>query len=816
MFETIWQDTRFAVRMLRKSPLFTVTAALSLAIGIGANATIFSVGSAMLLRPMPGITGSDRLVDIGRHRGGDDFDTASYPNYRDLRDRATSFSGIYAYTLEPAPMSLRLDSDAQRVYGALVSGNYFETLQVRPEIGRLIGRADDGTPGSRAVAVLSHDLWLRRFGSDPQVVGRPVTINGYSFTVLGVAPRGFQGTTVIKADVWMPMSMLTSAMPSRQNDLFSSRRATWLFMGGRLRDGVSIAQANAELATLAAALEREHPEVNARMGFRAHPVAVIPGVRKLVAGFIGLLMAIVSLMLLIACVNLAGMLLARGASRGREMAVRLAIGAGQGRIVRQLLTETAVLFLCGALAGLALSQGLTRLLLSILPQLPVPLFVDISTDWRVVTFTAVMSLAASVVCGLAPALQARRTSLVPSLKGDTPGGGSSKLRLRNVFVVGQVTLSLVLVIAAGLFFRALEHAASTPTGFDHRNVDVVALDLSLARYDDRTGPAFIDELLERTHALPMVRSAAIAVDLPLDGGNMGFGTLSVPGAPGADPDGQIDADWNLVSPGFFKTLDMPLVRGRDFDRRDTPGTPPVIIVNEAFARAAWPDGDIIGRQIESDAFGERAQLTVIGVAADARMRSIGEAPRPYVFLPIAQLHNSNLKLLAKTNGDTAIGEIRSLGRAMNVNLPVTETLPLADVTAFGTIPQRIASATSGTLGVVGLLLAAIGIYGVTSYAVNQRTREIGIRVALGADQRNVMRLVLRQGLGLAAIGIVIGMVLAAAGAPLIRSLLYGISGLDPTTFGGAAITFALIALLASYVPARRALAVDPMIALRNE
>jgi predicted permease len=816
MFETIWQDTRFAVRMLRKSPLFTVTAALSLAIGIGANATIFSVGSAMLLRPMPGITGSDRLVDIGRHRGGDDFDTASYPNYRDLRDRATSFSGIYAYTLEPAPMSLRLDGDAQRVYGALVSGNYFETLQVRPEIGRLIGRADDGTPGSRAVAVLSHDLWLRRFGSDPQVVGRPVTINGYSFTVLGVAPRGFQGTTVIKADVWMPMSMLTSAMPSRQNDLFSSRRATWLFMGGRLRDGVSIAQANAELATLAAALEREHPEVNARMGFRAHPVAVIPGVRKLVAGFIGLLMAIVSLMLLIACVNLAGMLLARGASRGREMAVRLAIGAGQGRIVRQLLTETAVLFLCGALAGLALSQGLTRLLLSILPQLPVPLFVDISTDWRVVTFTAVMSLAASVVCGLAPALQARRTSLVPSLKGDTPGGGSSKLRLRNVFVVGQVTLSLVLVIAAGLFIRALEHAASTPTGFDHRNVDVVALDLSLARYDDRTGPAFIDELLERTHALPMVRSAAIAVDLPLDGGNMGFGTLSVPGAPGADPDGQIDADWNLVSPGFFKTLDMPLVRGRDFDRRDTPGTPPVIIVNEAFARAAWPDGDIIGRQIESDAFGERAQFTVIGVAADARMRSIGEAPRPYVFLPIAQLHNSNLKLLAKTNGETAIGEIRSLVRAMNVNLPVTETLPLADVTAFGTIPQRIASAISGTLGVVGLLLAAIGIYGVTSYAVNQRTREIGIRVALGADQRNVMRLVLRQGLGLAAIGIVIGMVLAAAGAPLIRSLLYGISGLDPITFGGAAITFALIALLASYVPARRALAVDPMIALRNE
>jgi predicted permease len=765
---------------------------------------------------MPGITGSDRLVDIGRHRGDDDFDTGSYPNYLDLRDRATSFSGIYAYTLEPAPMSLRVDGDAQRVYGALVTGNYFETLQVRPEIGRLLAPADDGAPGSRAVAILSHDLWQRRFESDPQVVGRQVTINGFSFAVLGVAPRGFQGTTVIKADVWMPMSMLTSAMPSRHNDLFSSRRSTWLFMGGRLRDGVSIEQANAELATLAAALEREHPGVNARMGFRAHPVAVIPGTTRLLAGFIGLLMAIVSLLLLIACVNLAGMLLARGAARGREMAVRLAIGAGQGRIIRQLLTETAVLFLCGALAGLALSQWLTRLLLSILPQLPVPLFVDISTDWRVVTFTALMSLVASVVCGLAPALQARRTSLVPSLKGDSPGGGGSKLRLGNVFVVGQVTLSLVLVIAAGLFIRALEHAASTPTGFDHRNVDVVALDLSLARYDDRTGPAFIEALLERTRALPMVHSAAIAVDLPLDGGNMGFGTLRVPGAPGADHDGQIEADWNLVSPGFFTTLDMRLVRGRDFDRRDTLGTPPVIIVNEAFARAAWPEGDIIGRQIETDAFDERARLTVVGVSADARMRSIGEPPRPYVFLPIGQLHKSNLKLLAKTNGDTAIGEIRSLVRAMNVNLPLTETLPLADVTAFGTIPQRIAGAISGTLGIVGLLLAAIGIYGVTSYAVTQRTREIGIRVALGADQRNVMRLVLRQGLVLAAIGIVIGVGLAAAGAQLIRSLLYGISGLDPVTFGGAVVTFALIALLASYVPARRALAVDPMIALRND
>jgi putative ABC transport system permease protein len=816
MFDTLLQDARFAVRMLRKSPLFTLTAALSLAIGIGANATIFSVGSAMLLRPMPGISGSDRLVDIGRHRGDDDFDTISYPNYLDIRDRATSFTGIYGHTLEPAPISLTVDGDAQRSYGGLVTGNYFETLNVRPALGRLLRREDDGSPGSYPVAVLSHDLWVERFGSEPTVIGRQVTINGFPFAIVGVAPRGFQGTTILKADVWLPMSMMTSAMPSRRGGDFTDRRATWLFMGGRLREGVTLEQANAELATIAATLEREHPAVNTRLGLKAHPVAIIPGITKIIAGFIGLLMAIVTLLLLIACVNLAGMLLARGAARGREIAVRLAIGAGQGRIARQLFTETAVLFLIGAAAGLALSQWLTKLLLSVLPQLPVPLSVEISTDWRVVLFTVAMSLVASLVCGLAPALQARRTSLVPSLKGDSLAGQPSKLRLRNVFVVGQVTLSLVLVIAAGLFMRALNYAASVPTGFDQRHVEVVALDLALARYDAGTGRVFIQELLERARALPMVESAAVAVDLPLDGNSMGFGTLKVPGAPGADRDGDIVADWNLVEPGFFDTLGMRLVRGRDFDRSDTSGAPPVIIVNEAFARAAWPDGDAIGRQVESDVFDKRSQLTVVGVAADARMRSLGEPARPYVFLPLAQRYRGDIRLLAKTTGQTAVGEIRSLLRSMDPNLPVTATLPLSDVTALGTIPQRIASAISGTLGIVGLLLAAIGIYGVTSYAVNQRTREIGIRVALGADHKSVMRLMLHQGLVLAGIGVLIGVTLAAAGAQLIRSLLYGISGLDPITFGGAALVFALIALIASYIPARRALAVDPMVALRNE
>ncbi|HJR59659.1 MAG TPA: ABC transporter permease [Vicinamibacterales bacterium] len=817
MIDAWRHDVRFALRLLRKSPLFTATAALSLAIGIGANSTIFSVASAMLLRPMPGLAQPDRLVDIGRAgRGGATFDTVSYPNYSDIRDRVTTLSGVYAQQLEPTPMSLGGNGDAERVYGALVSSNYFSILGTTPHLGRLLRPQDVDTPGGTPETIISHDLWTRRFASDPAVVGRPVAINGYPFTVVGVASPRFQGTTLLAADLWIPLSMLTQAMPDRRAALFTSRGATWLFMGGRLKEGATLTQANAELASIGAALQQEHPRTNATMTFRAAPIAVVPGLTRMLAGFIGILMVIVTLLLLIACVNLAGMLLARGASRTREIAVRLAIGAGPGRIARQLLTETAVLFVLGGVAGLVLSRWLTSLLLSVLPQLPVPLSIEITTDWRVVAFTIAMSIVAAVLCGLAPAIQARRTSLIASLKSDSLDGRSSRLRLRNVFVVGQVTMSLVLVIAAGLFLRALEHAASAPTGFDQRNVEVVSLDLALGRLDAETGRAFARDLLERTRALPAVTRAAVAVDLPLDGGRMGFGALRIPGAPGGSQEGGVPADWNVVEPGFFHTLGVRLVRGRDFDARDTVAAPAVAIVNEAFARFAWPGADPIGRQMETDTSEGVRRVTIVGVADDARFMSVAEPAEPYVYVPLAQVYQGRINLLVKTGGPSAIPEVRALVRAMNPNLPVTEALPLADITALGTIPQRIAAAIAGTLGLVGLLLAAIGIYGVTSYAVSRRTREIGIRVALGADSRDVMRLMLKQGAVLAGIGIVIGLCLAAAGAQVIRSLLFGVSGVDPMTFGGASAIFTVVALVATYLPARRALSVDPMAALRNE
>ena len=813
MLDTSIQDVRFAIRLLRKSPLFALTAALSLAIGIGANATIFSVANAILLRALPGLADASELVDIGRTRREGEFDTVSFPNYKDLRDRTTSFSGIYAHQVEPTPMSLGGDGGAQRVYGALVTDNFFTVLGTRPHVGRVLQIGDDGAPGANAVAVLGHDLWTRRFASDAAIVGRQISINGYPFTVVGVAEPGFQGPTLLKADLWLPVSMLAQAMPDRSTSLFTSRAATWLFMGGRLKDGISLEQANAELSAVAAVLEQEHPRTNERMRFRAMPIAVVPGMTRTIAGFLGLLMAIVGVLLLVACVNLAGMLLARGAARTREIAVRVAIGARPGRIARQLLTETAVLFGIGALAGLTISNALTALLLRVLPQLPVPLALKITTDWRVVAFTAVVSLIAAVLCGMAPALQARRTDLVPALKSDALAGGGSRLRLRNVFVVGQVTLSLVLAITAGLFIRALGHAATVPTGFNAQHVDVVSLDLAMARHSPESGRVFVRELLQRIRAIPGVQSASAAADLPLDGGRMGFGRLRVPGAPGADAEGRIPADWNIVEPEFFRTLELRLLRGRDFDDRDTAAAPAVAIVNEAFARAAWPNTDPIGKTMLTE---RNVPVTVIGLMADAQLMAIGEPAAPYVLVPLAQRYEADTNLVVKTTGRSAIPEVRSLINTMNPNLPLIEALPLAEVTALGTIPQRIAGAVAGTLGIVGLLLAAIGIYGVTSYAVGRRTREVGIRLALGANEREVLRLFLRQGLVLTATGVVLGMILGALAARFMSGLLFGIDALDPMAFIVASALFATVALTATYIPARRAVHVDPMVALRNE
>jgi predicted permease len=816
MLETFLQDVRYAVRLLRRSPLFTAIAALSLAIGIGANTTIFSIASALLLRPMPGLTDPGRLVDVGRTQDGRGFDTVSYPNYQDLRKRTKTLAGLYAYRVEPQPMSLAIRGDAERIYGNIVTANYFAVLGARPQVGRLLQESDDAPESSHAVVVLSHELWTRKFAADPAIVGQAISINRHPFMVVGIASPGFQGTTMLKVDAWTPITALSEAAPRLREDIFKQRASVWLVMGARLNDGITIRAANAEVRAIGASLEKEHPRDNEGKNFLVMHSALIPGQTSTVTGFLGFLMALVSLVLLIACVNVAGMLLARAVARRREIAVRLALGAGRARVVRQLLTETAILFAAGGFAGLILTKWLTGLLLALLPKLPIPVGLTFGTDWRIVTFATFVSLVAAVLSGLAPALQASRADLIPALKTEGLDAGPSRLRLRNAFVIGQVTMSLMLVIVAGLFLRALEHAAAIAPGFDERRVDVVQLDLTLAGYTAETVGPFVRELLERVQMLPGVERATLAVDLPLDGGRMGLGGIKLPGK--TPPRGEFfDADWNVVQPGFFKTLKLPLTRGRDFTDADTRTSLPVAIVNEALAAQYWPGADPLGKQMIVQGDGEARSLSVVGVASDARLIWLTGVVEPYVYVPFAQRFLPRVALLARTDDDrSVVPEIRALLRSLNPNLPLIQSMRLSDVTAIGLIPQRIAASVAGTMGIIGLLLAAIGIYGVTSYAVSRRTREIGIRIALGADHGSVIRLVLRQGLMLAAIGVAIGVVIAAVGSKFLESLLFGVRGLDPVTFAGACLLFAVVTLVASYVPARRATTVDPMVALRNE
>jgi putative ABC transport system permease protein len=815
MLEALAQDTRYALRLLRRSPVFTLTAALSLAIGIGANATIFSVVSAMLLRPLPGLAEPSRLVDIGRTQDGAGFDTVSYPNYRDIVERATTLSDVYAYRLEPQPISLNDGRDTERIYGALVTGNYLRALGTTTVRGRLLDAADDRI-GSPPVAVIAYDLWRRRFDGSDDAVGRTVTFNGQPVTIIGVAPPGFQGTTLMRSDTWLPLSLSSVAAPRLGERLFKSRDSVWLVMGGRLKSSVTLAQANAELDAIGTALRREYPDANRGKGLEARPASVVPGQKNIVTGFLALLLALVGLVLLVACVNIAGMLIARAAARRREIAVRLAIGASRSRLVRQLLTETIVLFSTGCLLGLILSQWLTRVLLALLPQLPVPVGVDIAIDWRVVAFTIAISFGCAVLSGMAPAFQASRPDLVPALKIDGAGADGGRLRLRSAFIIGQVALSLVLIIAAGLFIRALGRAASIQPGFDQTNVDVVTMDISLSGYSKPDALAFARTLTERVGALPGVQSAAFAADLPIDGGRMGLGSLRAPGVQARGGRTTFDEDWNVITPGFFRTLNIPLVRGRDFTEEDVAGAPGAIIVNETLAKRVWGTSDVIGRQLIGDDDEGAGTWTVVGVAGDAQMITLGGTVEPYVYVPLNQRYIARVSLLVKSTDRGTIPRVRALLRTLNPNQPVTVAMPLSDVTAIGLIPQRIAAAVAGSLGVVVLLLAAIGIYGAMSYQVNRRVREIGVRMALGADRATVLRLVLRQGVLLTTTGIVLGLIAGAAGAQVLRSLLFGISALDPTAFAGAAFLFGVVSLVAAYLPARRATRVDPVVALRAE
>ena len=808
-------DLRYAIRLLARNPLFALTAMLSLAIGIGANTTIFTVANALLFRAPAGVVDADRVVDIGRSENGDGFDNGSYPNYADLRAHNRVFTDVYATEWGMDPMSLGGPGGAERIFGILVTNNYFDVLGTRPAAGRLFSRNDPDDAGAAPHVVLTHRFWTRRFQNDPSIVGRQLRINGHTFTVAGVAEEGFQGTTPQMPDVFVPISMVAQATPNQSAAMLTNRRASFIIMGARLKPGVSIEAAQAELNAIAATLEREFPQDNRGNGFKVAPLSPIPGNSAPVAAFMAGLMVVVALVLAIACANLAGVLLARATSRRREVAVRLALGAGRGRLMQQMFVETAILFLGGAAAGLLVARIMTSLLLAMLPALPVQIDLALALDAKAVLFTIGLSLVAAVFSGLAPAFHASRGDVVSSLKADA-ASAPERMRLRNAFVIAQVALSMVLVVGAGLLVRAMQRAADIDAGFDPRGVEVTTIDLALAGYTDDTGPLFARQILERVRTIPGVAHATLAARLPLSGGGLGLGRLTLPGAP-ADDDG-ITTDWNAIEPGYFATMRMPLLTGRDFNAFDRPQTPFAAIVNETFAKRIWPNQNAIGKVLVQHTGPDSSRaLTVVGIARDAKYRTLGEAPRNFIYVPLQQQYLSGFTIVARaTRGQRLATDIRTLLASMNANVPVISSQSLEEFTSIGLLPQRIAASISASLGMVGLLLAAIGIYGVTAYLVASRTREIGIRMALGAGRAAVVRMVLRQGMRLVMIGMLIGLALAAAGAQLLRSLLLGIGTTDPITFASAAALFCIIGLAACYVPVRRATAVDPAVALRTE
>jgi len=812
-------DLRYAVRMLMKSPTFTAVAILTLALAIGANTAIFSVVNEALLRPRPGIGAPDRLVDIGRSDNGRGFDNMSYPNFQDLRDRNTSFVGMAALNLEPRAMSLSGDEGSERIYVGTVSGNYFDLLQVKAHAGRFFLPEEDRTPDTRPVVVLGYAFWQKRFQGDLAIVGRDIALNGRGYTVIGVAAREFRGTLPLAMDAWVPMMMGPHVFGSR--DLLTCRDCSFMLGIGRLKPGVTVEQAQAEADAIAANLQREYPAEVRDRGIVLLPSRLFPGdMRPMVGAFLALLMAIVGLVLVIASVNVAGMMLVRASTRRREIAVRLAIGAGRGHVIRQMVVEGLMLFSVAGAAGFLLALWMREGLIALLPALPFPVAFDLALDGRVILFGLAVSMSAGLVASLLPALQASRPDLLTALKDDAPGAGARRMRLRNTLVLGQVALSLVLLLCAGLFLRALNRATTIDPGFEVANLHVLAVDFSLADLRDEKGIDESSRLLDRFRTLPAVAGAAWAWSVPLDGGGRGLGAFETPGIPAPDGTGSWNFDWSVISPGYFATMKIPLLRGRDFTDADNAAGNKVAIVNETAARAIWPGQDPIGKQFKYGDPRDPAGMTsaeIVGVVRDQKYRSLADGPRNFVFLPIRQQFIPNVALMVRT-GDpsTALPGIRAALRQMNPNLPILNTLSMQEYAALSMFPQRIASWVSGSLGLVGLLLVGLGVYGVTAFSVQQRTREIGVRMALGAQRADVLRMVLGQGLRLAAWGAGLGLMLSAAAGQLLSSLLYGLSPLDPLTFVGVAALVLGVAALATLVPARRATKVDPLVALRYE
>jgi predicted permease len=818
--ETLWQDVKFACRTMVKAPAFTAVAVLSLALGIGANTTIFTILNAVLLSPLPMERPSELVAAYTTEQNAPGFIGGTLPisnlNFRDYRDRNAVFTDMAGYTFGQ-PVSMVTDGEPQQTFVELVTGNYFELLGVHPARGRFFRPDEDTKPGANPLAVMSFGLWQRRFGADPSIVGRTVKLNGLTFTIVGVAPEGFRGVnSLFSPDLWAPLTMYAQLLPPQLRSWYDERRALLLFVAGRLKPGITLAQADANLKTIAHALEEEFPKPNKGRGVTLRPLAeatIFPGIRQIFVLGGAVLMTVVGLVLLIACANVANLLMARASARRQEIAVRLALGARRGRLVRQLLTESVLMAFIGGVLGLGVAAVGRDVIWSMRPPFLAQNLVDLTLDPRVLGFTAGMSLVTGILFGLIPAFQTSRADVVGALKEESRSAGPSRRRLSfsNGLVVFQVALSLVALAAAGLFLRSLQRANQINPGFDVEKLAVVNVNPGQAGYSNARSEEFYRLVTERAAGTRGIESVSWTSLIPLAGGL--FRTIIPEGRENEKDGGRVLSVADTITPGYFQTTGIQLLRGRDFTSADRAGAARVAIVNQTMADRFWPSQNAVGKRFTfytDDFFHE-----IVGVARTSKYNTIGEDPQIALYTPLAQNMADVMALMIRANEPAAaLGAMQNEIRLLDRHVPLTFPFTMRELVSQSLWPARMAAVLLGVLGALALVLASVGLYGVMTYSVSQRRHEIGVRMALGAGQPIVLRMVLVQALRLVSVGLVLGLIGALAVSRLVVRLLFGVSATDPTTFVVVALVLVLVGAIASYIPAFRASRVDPLKALR--
>jgi len=811
---TLIADIRYSFRSLLKNPGLTLAAILSLGLGIGANTTIFTWVQAVLFRPIPlaADPSSIRIAAMQNREG--QSRSWSYPNFVDFRDR-TKMLDIVGQ--DDQTFNIAVDDTAERAWGALVSGNYFEVMGIRPAAGRFFTAKDDVTPGGHPVAVLSYANWQRRFAGDPTVIGKQVTINNTPITIIGVAPEGFIGSFLgVSSAAWVPMAMQKEMMGG---DRMNQRGNGWFQSIVRLKPGVSAEQAQAEASSIMAQLEQEYPDFNEGRRLRIVQTWEAPfGAGTVLAPLLGVLSVLVALVLVIACANVANLLLSKAVSRRREVAVRLSLGASRTRLIRQLLTESFLLAIVAGITGVVMAYWTMDVIMAFVPPVDMPIDLGLRMDTTTLLFALGVSMVTGLVFGLAPALQASSNQTINALKeeGRSGSGGRTTGRLRNALVVAQVAVCLVLLVGATLFLRSFIAAQSLSPGFDASHVVTASMDMFPSGYTGDRHREFQRRAIEAVQAVPGVESAAFGSRLPLGFGGNNSTSVGVEGYVPRENE-EIVINYSTIGPNYFETMGIPIRQGREYNDTDTLQSPRTLVINETMAKRYWPEGKALGGKIR---LGQNL-AEVIGIVADSKYSSINERPLAQLFFPMSRSETSTLRLFVKTAGDPAplVAEVRNAIRGIDATLPVYDARTLNEHMQIAVFAQRMAANLLGAMGVLALLLAAIGLYGVMAYAVSQRTQELGIRLALGASPGSLLGMIVGQGMKLTVIGLAIGLAIAlgafgSIGA--VRSLLPGISPMDPITFVTVPIVLGSIALLASWIPGRRAGKVDPLVALRYE